>query len=258
VFAFDQATRETADSIAATDQYEEETVDCMLEMLHPGDVFVDLGANIGILTLLAARAVAPSGRVFAFEPTPATARLLRQNVHSNGLANITTIEELAVSAEPGRARFAVFERSPTNSFALPTDVGAEFIDVEVTSLDAYFERLGWPSVAIVKMDVEGQESNVFRGMAELARRNPKMCVIFEYHGAQLVRTGTSGRDLIAAARGAGFDTFEVLFRHRQPFDLPAEMDALDKLAKRAVFNVLARQGFAWRNAPTAQEPSPLT
>jgi hypothetical protein len=73
-----------------------------------------------------------------------------------------------------------------------------------------------------------------------------------------VRTGTSGRDLIAAARGAGFDTFEVLFRHRQPFDLPAEMDALDKLAKRAVFNVLARQGFAWRNAPTAQEPSPLT
>jgi FkbM family methyltransferase len=255
MLTFDEANRGTLDSLAVTGEYETETVDCMLELLRPGDFVVDLGANIGILTLVAGQAVGPTGRVFAFEPTPATVRLLRQNIQTNGLADITTIVETAVSAKPGRATFALFEQARANSFALASDVGASLLEVEVTSLDAYFERLGWPKIALVKMDVEGQESNVFRGMTELARRNPAMCVIFEYHSGQLARTQTDGRDLIDAARHAGFDTFEVLFRHRRPLDLPAEMDVLEKLAHRAAFNILARQRLAWSETRNANERS---
>ena len=238
-FQFDKANRQIAEAVVSTGTYEPETVESLTKLLQPGDTFVDLGANIGIFTLLAARKVGTTGRVFAFEPTPATVALLRRNLAVNSLEARTTVVEQAVSRKPGRARFSLHEAAQGNAITVAGDTAVEYLDVDVTSLDAYFEALGWPKVDVIKMDVEGQEVPALEGMHGLTRRYPGLKLIFEYHDGQLARTGISGRTLIDAARAAGFDSFEVLFRTSQRLELPADMPVLDRLTKRAAFNILA-------------------
>jgi FkbM family methyltransferase len=237
-FGFDEQNRAMADAVLTTGEYETETLEAIERLLSPGAGFADLGANIGFFTVLGARAVGAGGKVYAFEPTPATAAVLRRNVDANGVAAQVELVEAAVSAAPGRARFAIYASAAANAIAVDGD-DANTIDVEVTSLDAYFGGRGWPRVDLVKMDVEGQELAVFRGMRELVARNPSIRVIFEYHRSQLARAAVGGRELIEAVRGLGFDTFEALFRKPQRLDLPAELDALDRIAARANLNVLA-------------------
>lgn len=242
-FRFDEHNRELAETIVGTGEYEAETLEAILGRLRPDATFVDLGANIGFYTVLAAAAVRPSGRVIAFEPTPATAAVLRQNILDNDLAGNVTLVESAVSSKPGRAKLAIFPSAQGNSLAVASDEDLKTIDVEVTSLDAYFEVAGWPRIDLIKMDVEGQELAVFAGMHALAARHRDVRVIFEYHRGQLKRSGVRGVDLIEAARAAGFDTFEVLFRTPQRLDLPAELPALERLAARANVNIMA-----WRSS----------
>jgi len=242
-FSFDERNAELAETVVSTGDYEPVTVQAVLDHLRPGAAFADLGANVGVFSVLAARAVGPAGRVYAFEPTPRSAAMLRANLERNGVVRQVTVVEAAGAAEPGRARFATVASSQLNSIAVGDELGGETIDVEVTSLDAFFEKQGWPPLDVVKMDVEGQEIDVFRGMSRLVERNLGLRVVFEYHLGQLGRTGTPGRQLIETARGLGFDAFEVLFRQRTPLDLPADLETLDRMATRANVNILT-----WRRA----------
>src|SRR5664279_1756690 len=76
--------------------WEPEETNVILGLLHEGDVFVDVGANIGYFTLLASHAVGRTGKVFAFEPGPGNVRLLRKNVEANQCGNVW-VEEKAVT-----------------------------------------------------------------------------------------------------------------------------------------------------------------
>jgi len=154
----------------------------VVEYLKPGMVFYDLGANIGLFSLLAARIVGPSGNVFSFEPDFETARRLRRNVERNKFSNITVVEAGAWSST-GRANFvAVASSSPDR------DLGRFTLDAEFaagTSLACYalddFVRTASPPDAI-RCDVEGAELEVFRG----AERTIAVCrpwIMCEIHSA---------------------------------------------------------------------------
>lgn len=233
-FRFDGDNRDVAETVIATGEYESTTLDVIRE-LPAGGGFVDLGANIGFFTVFAAAAVGPGGRVYAFEPTPATAALVRHNLALNGVGAQATVVEKAVSERPGTARFAVFRGAGQgNQLELSGDAPAhDTIDVEVTSLDAHFAQLGWPRVDLIKMDIEGAELPALRGMRELVQRSRGVRLVFEYNLGQLRRAGIPGSTLVDAVRALGFDRFAVLFRGREP------IEQLDRLAERANVNVLA-------------------
>ena len=158
---------------------EPEVQDALAELLRPGDVFYDVGANIGYFTLIGARLVGPSGRVVAVEPQPEARQRLEHNVAINGFDNVTAIEaavadeegesELVVSHE-GILEWAALETSPT------TDVPK--INVRVTTLDAL--RADLPPPTVVKLDVEGAEIRAVRGMRELLRSD-RPAVVCEVH-----------------------------------------------------------------------------
>jgi len=244
-FQFDAANRDLAETVIATGEYEPATVAAVRALLRPGGGFVDLGANLGFFSVLAARAVGPSGRVHAFEPTPATAALLRDNVRSNGMAERVVVVEQAVAEHPGVARFSLFGAAAQANQLELDGVGdaSSTIEVAVTSLDTYFAALGWPRVDVVKMDVEGAEIAALRGMRELIQRSPGIRIIFEFHLGQLRRAAISGATLIETVCALGFDRFEILFRGREPIALPAELDRLERQAERAHVHLLA-----WRSA----------
>jgi FkbM family methyltransferase len=139
------------------------------EQLRPDSVFYDLGANIGLFTLLAARCVGPAGKVFSFEPDPAAAARLRRNIARNGFANVTVVEA-GVWSSSGNFQFVpATPDSPdrgvgTFMAAGNTPGGAP---VPCFSLDDFIRTAPLPDA--IKCDVEGAELEVLRGAENLLK-----------------------------------------------------------------------------------------
>ncbi len=186
------------------------------------------------------KSLSGKGKVHAFEPTPETAVLLRRNLAANLLTGHVPVVENAVADSPGVARFSVFPGAQGNQLAVRGgEQSSGSIEVEVTSLDTYFGELGWPRVDLIKMDIEGAEIAAMRGMADLVRRSPQLHLIFEFHRGQMHKANISGADLTGAVLEMGFNSFETLFRNREPIRLPDELDRLERMAQRANPNLLA-------------------
>lgn len=145
-----------------------------LDELQPGDVVYDVGANIGWFSMLAARKVGPQGSVFAFEPSLANAFYLRMNAATNGLVNVITVPAAAGSGG-GWGRF-----SEESSLEGRLSNDGESL-VPLVSLDEWPEAVGSKPPALLKIDVEGGEGDVLRGMETLLR-TAKPVLIVELHG----------------------------------------------------------------------------
>ena len=165
--------------------------------LGAGGIAVDIGANIGLYTLAMARQVGPHGRVFAFEPAPANFALLTQNVESNGYSAIVTASRTAITDRSGLARFALNAHNAGMHRLAPD--GA--VEVETTRLD---DLLAGQRVDFVKIDVEGAEVAVLRGMQSIIAANPGIALLVEYNEAGLRAFHHSTNDLFAELEGFTF------------------------------------------------------
>ena len=156
--------------------------EAMLRTIRPGQVFYDVGANIGYFTLVAARFVGPAGRVIAFEPVPWCAEAVAANIALNELGQAEVRAE-AVGAEsaPGRLRVvAEASQSLLASLDRRADVAREEIDVDVVTLDDLVSAGAIPPPDVVKIDTEGAEILVLEGMREtIGRHRPR--IICEIH-----------------------------------------------------------------------------
>jgi len=156
--------------------------------ITPNSVVIDVGANIGDHTIAYLRATGPNGIVIAYEPHPLACECLRRNC-PEALAF-----QCAVGAEVGRCQY-----SPE-----PYNVGASFLSeqgedtVIMTTLDSDFNQilspLGWKSVSMIKIDVEGSEPEVLKGAERLITQyRPILCV--EINHATLARRGYTFEDV---------------------------------------------------------------
>lgn len=137
------------------------------KVLEPGDVFVDIGANVGYFTRIGARLVGEKGAVYAFEPMPAALRVLKENIKSVGNVKLY---ETALSDERGAGEFSVNKHGDTSS--LGVNPGAiRTIQVPIDTLDNALKSNN--RIDVIKIDVEGYEFEVLRGAtAVLARHKP--------------------------------------------------------------------------------------
>ena len=138
---------------------------------------VDVGANIGYYTLLFARLVGPSGKVYAFEPDPNNFALLSKNVEMNGFTNVVLINK-AASDSSGVADLYISEHNKGGHSMFNFNREKTSIKVETVSLDDYFREYEG-NIDFVKMDVEGAEYKVLRGMRHLLRVNGRMKILTE-------------------------------------------------------------------------------
>jgi FkbM family methyltransferase len=167
--------------------FETHELDFVHSYLQPGMTVLDIGAHHGLYTLLAAKRVAPGGKVFAFEPSPRERKALQLHVRLNLCWNVA-IQRLAVGNEETDADLHVVQGSETgcNSLRPPIVISKTSpIRVRVTRLDYWLARRKIDHVDFIKLDVEGAELDALKGAELLLNRKPRPVILAE---VQDVRT----------------------------------------------------------------------
>jgi FkbM family methyltransferase len=166
--------------------------------LRPGDIAVDVGANIGSLTLTAASVVGNSGRVFAVEAHPLIYKYLTGNVRLNRLANVETFN-VACGHETGVVNFSNQRSDDQNS------VSAEGISVPMRRLDDLVSLRQGMKIALLKIDVEGYEKRVLEGATGLLARTD--VVYFESWKNHFDKYAYELRDIVELLNKFGFQIY---------------------------------------------------
>ena len=157
-------------------EYEPRTAACLRERLKRDGVFVDVGANHGYFSMLAAALVGPGGRVAAFEPNPAVFAQLTTHIRLNGFEDRVEPVQAALGGAPSDAAPLFISQNAGNSglssltpASATVDLGwlspAHTVGVRVDTFDRWFAASGLARVDLVKIDVEGAEEGVIDGMS---------------------------------------------------------------------------------------------
>jgi FkbM family methyltransferase len=172
----------------------------LLTQLRAGMTVVDIGANQGELTAVAAACVGPSGNVVAYEPSPATAEALRTRLAG---ARHVEIRQCALAGRVGNSPFYVDPSKSTSSTLYPDAIGPvrKQVRVAVQTLDAEMVQL--PPVDLIKIDAQGAEGRIFEGARRLLKRD-KPLLIFELWPHGLRAAGTDGTRLLDGLAGLGY------------------------------------------------------
>ena len=167
--------------------YEAELQAATKNLVDPGDIVYDIGANIGFMTLLFAKRTGPKGHVYAFEALPTNIDRLIQNVKINDYQDRVTVIQAAVLDQSGEVEFLIGPSTGmgkvTGSAGRSSVEYQESIRVEGLSIDDFIGNSGNPLPDIIKIDIEGGEILALPGMINLLREQQPVLVI-ELHGTE--------------------------------------------------------------------------
>jgi FkbM family methyltransferase len=194
-----------------TGTYERGTVALIRRIMGQDMTLVDLGANIGYFSLVAAQTMGGAGRVYSFEPDPDTYNILERNVTANGFDNVIEAISAAIADHEGTATFHQYVNDAgSSSLTLRELPIRDSIMVEVTTLDLWAEARGWPDIDIVKMDIEGAEVAALNGMREVSSKNEGLRLIIEFNAEALGSASSGHEELFASLRELGFKKLFVI------------------------------------------------
>ena len=178
-------------SLAVSGTWETHVTPVLARLLTPGDVCVDVGAHVGYFTLLASKLVGAEGSVYAIEPAPATYAALQENLELNSVTNVIALN-VAAGAEDGRA--TLYDPFPGNTgeatmryvpalWTAREQALASGVEVPVRRVASVVPDAQVTQVRLVKIDVEGYELEVLRGLESWFRAGGGPALIVELHPA---------------------------------------------------------------------------
>ncbi|MFA5793503.1 MAG: FkbM family methyltransferase [Candidatus Brocadiia bacterium] len=189
-------------SLSMNGVYEPLETSIVKQYVKKGDIVLDIGANIGYYTLLFARLVGDEGKVYAFEPEPDNFELLKKNVEINKYENVVLIQK-AVSDVGGKIRLYLSGDNKGDNRIFDSDDNRPYIDVDMVSLSDYFSDYKG-KVDFVKMDIQGAEGRVVKGMINLLNNNRQIKIISEFWPEGLDRAGTKPEEYLMTLESFGF------------------------------------------------------
>jgi FkbM family methyltransferase len=214
------------------------TTAVLQSLLHSGSVMIDVGGHIGTLTLPAARRTGPTGRVIALEPAPRLAALLRRTMVLNHI-DWVDVHECAAGEADATASFALSAQTGHNSL-FPTRDTVQQIEVAVRPLDALVPP--GTRIDVVKIDVEGAELQVWRGMQRILAENPDLAVLLEFGPEHLLRVGTPIAAWLAEVTALG----------HIPWEIDEETGSVRPLRKEGLADVFSFNILLLRDPPEAR------
>ena len=192
------------------ERFEWDTINFVERYLRPGDLVVDVGANVGMFAYAAMRRVGDDGCVICFEPLPWAAETIERNAERNGLGGRLSVRRLAASDDQGTVEFtADLDVSSHMVWTNAAGLSRRSVTVDAAPLDSV---LGTDRpIALMKLDVEGAEWRALRGFERHLDRADPPVIIFEAHDHSLKKMGSSRQAVldVLAVRGYEMWSFDV-------------------------------------------------
>ncbi|BAU11545.1 methyltransferase FkbM family protein [Leptolyngbya sp. NIES-3755] len=189
--------------------YDKQNQFILKQLLNPSDVFVDIGANFGIHTLLAARRVGSEGQVYAFEPQKRLADLIRAQAVLNDMSNVI-VHNLAVGDEQAELslRNPLLAHTGTATLRAMAEDAIEVGRVQVVRADDVLSDISATARIVIKIDVEGFEFKALKGLQNLLSRE-KVAVLVEITSGWLTEMGVSVSDIYQMMEAVGFEAYTI-------------------------------------------------
>ena len=180
--------------------------------LKPGMTVLDIGANVGLYSLLAERLVGSAGRVWAIEPAEDSYGRLLKNLALNGAGGVTAVK-VALSAKNDHFATLLREEGFLDGERYLLPEGAKAIHaadterVPTLTLDVFCQRQGIGQVDFIKMDIEGGEYEVLQGAGAILTANPGLVMLFEHTREGCARAGTTPQAITQLLAEYGFHLY---------------------------------------------------
>ncbi len=188
--------------------YETENLDLFESLLEPGMCVVDIGANIGLYTAVAAQRVGPNGRVVAIEPGPENCAFIRQTVKRNAFSNVTVLQK-AAGARAENAFLYLCATNKADHRIYDQAYDRERVPIEILPVDSILDSLGLNQVDVMKIDTQGAEPWVFDGMQRLLQTNQRIKIMMEFWPWGMRQAGRDPAELIKIIQGHNFTISEI-------------------------------------------------
>ncbi len=174
--------------------------------IKEGDTVIDIGANIGYYTLLFAKWVGPTGKVYAFEPEPTNFQLLEKNVQANNYKNITIFQK-AVSNKNDKLSFYISDESSAANQLFKPKKFSKIIEVDSVKLD---ECLSVDEkIDFIKIDIQGAEGTAIKGMNSLLNNNSNTIIMQEWWPDAIKKYGMNPDEHLKILEKLGYSFYEI-------------------------------------------------
>ncbi len=174
-------------SLSLNAVFEEHETDVITRMVKKGNTVIDIGANIGYYTLIFARLVGESGKVYAFEPDPSNFSLLKKNVEINGYRNVVLIQK-AISDKSGKLKLYLNQDNKGDHRVYDSKDGRPSVEIDCISLDEFFANSA-EGINFIKMDIQGSEWDAINGMKNLLKKQKSLKILSEFWPGGLKKSG---------------------------------------------------------------------
>lgn len=178
------------------------------QMIHPGDTVLDVGAHLGVYTLVGAAATGPEGRVHSFEPNPRLAQLQRQSVEVNGFSGRATVHEAAVGSAEGIAELVFSDQWAGGGHLSISRQEGKGQRVRVVALDDLFPDPAF-RIDVMKMDVEGTEGHALTGMQGILARSHAARIMMEFAPQMMASQGFAAPKVLRFLADLGFAFWNI-------------------------------------------------
>lgn len=192
-----------------------EQMSFLLHFLKPEDLFVDVGANIGAYTILASGEI--GAKSISFEPAPATYQMLCNNISLNNIESKTSALNVIAGGEEGIIKFTVSLNSSYNHVATDAETNIATADISINTLDNILTAVP----ALIKIDVEGYETEVINGAEKTLHNKKLQAIIIELNGSG-ARYGYDDNLVHSKIMKAGFKPYTYNYKTRELIEIASK------------------------------------
>jgi FkbM family methyltransferase len=199
-------------------EFEADTLSFFESLVQPNMVILDIGANIGIFSLVASKALKNTGQIYAFEPADEPHERAGKNIHINNFNNISLIKK-GISDKAGFIEFNICEDDAYNSIGdAPMDKIVKKVKIDVTSIDEFCKEKNIMKVDLIKIDTEGAEFLAIQGGKKLLSSEDAPVIFSEFNTVAYKGFDYKLNEFEDALKSLGYKVFELKYGVLKPFD----------------------------------------
>ena len=204
----DPRDRTIAKKLALYGDYEGYMREVLLSYTKPGSTVIDIGANIGLHTVPLSKGVGDGGKVIAFEPDPDNYAILQSNLKINNANNVTT-HNAGLSSESGTALLYQSDINRGGLSLCKDNVESDGDSIQPVSIDLLVGddvlQDYSANISLIKIDVEGAEPLVIKGMKNVLASNPSLTIVFEFSPIYIENFGQDPKVFLSSLEESGFN-----------------------------------------------------